>query len=53
MIQSFSKLKGNYLISRNLHNSLSWIDIVQQPADIIAMTKSNDSSQYLGPDTQV
>ena len=52
VIQSFSKLKGNYLISRNVHKSVfHGLDIVQQP-DIIAMTKSNDSSQYLGPDTQ-
>lgn len=53
VIQSFSKLKGNYLISRNVHKSVfHGLDIVQQPADIIAMTKSNNSSQYLGPDTQ-
>ena len=32
VIQSFSKLKGNYLISRNVHKSVfHGLDIVRQP----------------------
>lgn len=51
VIQSFSKRNGDYLISRNVHKSVfHGLDIVQQPADILAMTKSRDSDQYLGPD---
>lgn len=51
VIQSFSKRNGDYLISHNVHKSVfHGLDIVQQPADILAMTKSKDSDQYLGPD---
>ncbi len=51
VIQAFSSIEGNYLISRNVHKSVfHGIDLTQQQANIMAMTISDTSSQYISPD---
>ncbi|UDI79150.1 lysine decarboxylase [Staphylococcus taiwanensis] len=52
VVQAFSEIEGNYLISRNVHKSVfHGLDLVQQPADILPMFTSDVSNQYLGPET--
>ena len=50
VIQAFKHSKGRYLISRNVHKSVfHGLDLTDQPADIMTMTESELTHQYLGP----
>lgn len=50
VIQAFTHIKGNYIISRNVHKSVfNALDLTQQSADILPMYRSDKSYQYLAP----